>query len=248
MTRLEAEEISVQHRSTQVLSGVNFTVQTGQLVVVLGPNGAGKTTLLRALLGLASVSRGSLRVDGVPVRKLSGPARAAQLGWLPQRIRVGEALTAAELVAAARFRFPESAARSREAALGALGQVGLHDLADRRVDQISGGEAQRVALAALIAQDAEIWLADEPANHLDPAVQFSVYQLLRSQWLGGRGMVVVTHDVGLLGRLAPVDRRGEVRVIGLRGGAVAIRTHLDDPELPERLSELFQIRVRSVTV
>lgn len=245
---VHAESVSVRRGDVTVLDDVDLTVNEGEMVVVLGPNGAGKTTLLRVMLGLESATSGRALVNGGPVGRLSGPSRAAKVGWLPQRGRAGESLTTAEVVAAARFRFPESAATSLQRAREALDQVGLARFADRTVDRLSGGESQRVALAALIAQDAAIWLADEPANHLDPAVQFAVYGLLRDQWLAGRGLMVVTHDVGLLAHLAPPERRSDVRVIGLKAGRVVVESVLSRQSLPGELSELFGIRVRSVEV
>ncbi len=171
---------------------------------------------------------------------MDGRTRASRLAWLPQQLDASEPLRALELVTAARFRFVESQGAARKAALAALARLKADDLADARIDRISGGERQRIALAALLAQGAELLLLDEPANHLDPAHQAETYRLLGELWSEGFGLVCVTHDVNLLAHSGDPER---LRVVGLRGGKVAFSTRYADPDLGARLSELFDVRM-----
>lgn len=240
MTRLELERVSISTGKRRLLSELDFEVSSGEFVAVVGPNGAGKTTLLRTALGLLTPASGAVLVDGELVQSLDGRARAARLAWLPQQLSASEPLRGLELVTAARFRFVEPESAARKASLEALARLGAEGLADSRIDRISGGERQRVALAALLAQGAELLLLDEPANHLDPAHQAETYRLLGELWREGLGLVCVTHDVNLLAHSGDPER---LRVVGLRDGRVAFSTRYADPDLGDRLSELFDVRM-----
>jgi iron complex transport system ATP-binding protein len=182
-------------------------------------------------------------LGGRDVATLDARSRAAAIGWLPQQIRADEPVTALESVAAARFRFSESHAASRLAAARALARVAAGAYAERPITRLSGGERQRVAFACLVAQEAEVLLFDEPANHLDPAQQLEVYRTLGELWREGRTLVCINHDVNLLHQVGSADR---LRVIGLREGRIAFDACFSDPDLPAHLGTLFGIRMDSV--
>lgn len=222
------------------LHDVDLTLHRG-LTVLVGPNGSGKTTLLRALLGLEAPSSGDCTLDGRPIHQLTPRQRAAHLAWLPQDPPREDGLTAREAVAAARFRFDEPWPVALSAADHALAAHRAHDLADRPMDALSGGEAQRVRLAALQAQEASWWLLDEPGNHLDAAVQLDLLARLRARALTA-GVLLVTHDLTLLPHLP------DARVIALRGGTVALDRPVGDPALPAELGGLFGLDLVAVPV
>ncbi len=240
MTRLELRRVSIAAGRRRLLSQLDFEVSSGEFVAVVGPNGAGKTTLLRTALGLLRPESGEVQIDGAPLARLDGRTRAARVAWLPQQLTASEPLRAVELVMAARFRFVEPESSARKAALSALARLEADDLADARIDRVSGGERQRVALAALLAQAADLLLLDEPANHLDPAHQAETYRLLGELWREGFGLVCVTHDVNLLAHSGDPER---LRVVGLRAGEVAFSTRYADPDLGEKLSRLFDVEM-----
>jgi ABC-type cobalamin/Fe3+-siderophores transport system ATPase subunit len=143
-------------------------------------------------------------------------------------------------VAAARFRFRESHAASLREAARALARVGASAYADRRMTELSGGERQRVAFACLIAQEAQILLFDEPANHLDPAQQLEVYRLLGELWREGRSIVCINHDVNLLQQVGDAAR---LRIVGLRAGRLIFEAPLAEPTLPAQLGALFGLEM-----
>jgi iron complex transport system ATP-binding protein len=243
MAALEFRELSVTVGERSLLDRITFRVEPGEFVALVGPNGAGKTTLMKTALALRSPSVGAVLLDGREVSQLTARARAAAIGWLPQQIRADEPVTALESVATARFRFDESHAASRAAAARALARVAASAYAQRPITQLSGGERQRVALAGLIAQEAEVLLFDEPANHLDPAQQLDVYRTLGELWREGRTILCINHDVNLLHQVADPEH---VRVLGLRAGRVAFDAHFGDPELPTQLGALFGIDMESL--
>jgi iron complex transport system ATP-binding protein len=236
VTRLEIDDLEVRVRGRTLLEGFSLTLAEGDLVALVGPNGAGKTTVLRAAVGQVVPTRGSVKLDGREVRHLPPRQRAALVAWLPQLLAPAERYAVIDLVAAARYRFAESRARSVAGAKSALEQVGAAELAPRVVTELSGGERQRVAIAALLAQEAPLLLLDEPANHLDPAQQAETYELLGRLRGEGKGVLCVTHDINLLASVAGTI---PARVGGLAAGHWRFELPSDAPELPTALSKLF---------
>ncbi|HYQ03838.1 MAG TPA: metal ABC transporter ATP-binding protein [Polyangiaceae bacterium] len=243
MSELEFVDLSVKLGQRTLLDHVSLRLAPGEFVALIGPNGAGKTTLLKAALALRTPSSGSVRLANAEVSALDAKARAALIAWLPQHIRAEEPVTSLESVAAARYRFRESHADSRRAAARALDRVGASQYAERRVTELSGGERQRVAFACLIAQEADILLFDEPANHLDPAQQLDIYRLLGELWREGRSILCINHDVNLLHQVGDAAR---LRVVGLRAGKLVFDAAFDAPALPEQIGTLFGVEMESV--
>jgi iron complex transport system ATP-binding protein len=236
-----ASEVTVPGRSRPRLDGLSLCIEPG-ITVVVGPNGSGKSTLLGALRGVVPLTGGAVTVEGRAIPRLSILERAGLFAWLPQTPRLEQGLTAEDAVIAARYRFGTSRAASREVAREALASVGASAWASASMATLSGGEAQRVRLATLVAQEAQIWLLDEPGAHLDPAVRLSLVDVLAAQRRAGVGLVVVTHDLAVLSRLGPEP----VRVVGLREGRVAFHTSRDAPEFTEQLSDLLALELREV--
>lgn len=243
---LHALDLSITAGETAILQGLDLSVAAGECVALVGPNGAGKSTLLRAMLGLVKPSQGDVQWNGQSVRALKGIDRAAAMAWLPQHGIIQEAVPVLDFVKAARFRFSESRATSIDAAHHALATVGAAALAHRPITTLSGGELQRVMMATLVAQDAALFLLDEPANHLDPRHQATFYEMLAAQWRNGRGIVCITHDINLLTHLAPAGEANQVRVVGLADGQIQFDQRLDEPNIGDTLGSLFGIRVETI--
>jgi len=250
-TGIQLDNLCVSLGQREILTDVNFSIAPGECVALVGPNGAGKSTLIRAMLGLVKPSAGSVRWAGTGVRSMRGQDRAAAMAWLPQHGIISEAVPVLEFVKAARFRFSETRAKSLAAARSALVSVGADHMESQAVSTLSGGELQRVMVATLVAQDAQLFLLDEPANHLDPAQQTAFYGMLRRQREAGRGVLCITHDMNLLGHLAALAGQGSgpqsVRVIGLEEGHLRFDLPLDSAALTEALSSLFGLSLEAVT-
>ncbi len=179
-----------------VLENASLRVEERDFIALIGPNGGGKTTLLRAILGLLPRRAGRIEIYGQPPE-----LGRIQIGYLPQHFRFDPAypITAFEVVLSGRLRpwrlFRSYSKEDRAAAAAALAEVELSALAQRRLDQLSGGQLQRVFIARALAAAPRILLLDEPAAHLDPHVSGSLYELLRR--LNERMTIVMTtHDVG----------------------------------------------------
>lgn len=242
MSRLTLTGVTVGGRDRVRLDGVSLDLAPGELVLVVGPNGAGKSTLLGVIAGIVKPREGSVRVGERALGALGPRERAARVAWLPQEPRLEEGLTAEEVVAAARFRFREPARVALSEARSWLTKLGVGDLAGRTMDALSGGESQRVRLASLGAQEADWWLLDEPGNHLDPGVRLDLLALVKARAAEGGGVVLVTHDLALLGP-AP-----DAKVVVLVTGRVAHVGRADNPGLPDVLGPALGVRLTRVPV
>jgi len=170
------------------------------------------------------------------------------MGWLPQMGWVSEPISVTDLVAAARFRFDEPRLATLTAVVEALTACGIAHLGHQAVNTLAGGELQRVAVAALIAQDPATMLLDEPSNHLDLLRQRELYQLLGQQWRAGRGLLLITHDVNLLAALGPPADQARIRVLGMSAGKLRWELTYQDPALPDALQDLLGLPLFPVEV
>ncbi|HEY2662559.1 MAG TPA: ABC transporter ATP-binding protein [Caulobacteraceae bacterium] len=194
----QLSEASVSLADRPVLQAASLSVSAGEMVGVIGANGAGKTTLLRALLGLAPLTGGTARLQGREVAHLSDAERASLVAYMPQERRVAWSLPAWRIAALGATDRPAGAAR--DAALAGLARVGLANLAERGVLDMSGGERARVLLARLLITHAPLMVADEPTAGLDPDAQFLALERLREKATGGRAVLVTLHDLTLAAR------------------------------------------------
>ncbi|QGN59574.1 sulfate/molybdate ABC transporter ATP-binding protein [Nostocoides sp. HKS02] len=176
---------------------VTLAVQQGRTVAVLGPNGAGKSSLLGCIAGLLRPDAGRIDLDGRALYSDEGvwvPAHRRGVALLAQEPRLFPHLSAADNVAFGLRSAGMPRAQARDRAAHWLGEVGASELADRRPHQLSGGQAQRVAVARALATDPRLLLLDEPLSSLDVEATPAVRQLLR-RVLAGRTTVLVTHDI-----------------------------------------------------
>jgi manganese/zinc/iron transport system ATP- binding protein len=193
---ISVEDMTVAYGERPALWDVDVEVQAGSLMAIVGPNGAGKTTLIRAILGLIRPVAGRVEVFGRPHRE-----QRKLVGYVPQRTSVDWDFptSALDVVTMGRYgtlgwlRRPGAA--ERRAALDALEQVGMADLADRQISQLSGGQQQRVFLARALVQDARVYLMDEPFQGVDATTEKAIVELLRGLRSAGRTVVAVHHDL-----------------------------------------------------
>ena len=194
---LEVKGITAAYRDKPVLWDVSFQVPEGQLVAIVGPNGAGKTTLLKIIMDLMKPAAGQATVYGRPFSK------ARQwVGYVPQRGSVDwdfptNALDVVQMGLYGKLGwFRRPGRKERETAMQCLEKVGMVDFADRQISQLSGGQQQRVFLARALAQDARLYLTDEPFAGVDYKTEQAIVALLRELKATGSTVVVVHHDLG----------------------------------------------------
>jgi len=208
------------------LHEVSFSAYAGELVAVMGPSGSGKSTLLTLAGGLDSPTSGVVRVEGTDLASLGQKGRAAMrrtsIGYVFQDFNLIPALTAVENVALPRELDGATSRSARKAALAALEEVGIGDLARRFPDEMSGGQQQRVAIARAIVGKRRLVLADEPTGALDSETGEDILRLLRARCDAGAAGVLVTHEAR---HAAWADR-----VVFLRDGVIVDESGSDRPD------------------
>ena len=219
---LEAQDVGVRYGERAALDGVAARVVPGEVLGVIGPNGSGKSTLIRVLAGVQRPSSGEVRLGARSLHAVPRRERARTIALVPQETRLSFPIRVRDLVLLGRSphtgRFGLERGEDLRAARDAMVRAEVLELAERSVDEISGGERQRVVLARALAQDASILLLDEPTAFLDlkhaVVLLDLVHELCRARRLA---VAVVLHDLNLASmycdRLVLLDR-GRVHAAG----------------------------------
>lgn len=213
------EQVTRRHDGRDVLKIDRLALGAEGVTAILGHNGSGKSTMLGLLARQDRPDEGRITLEGAPLPALRQKTLARRVAFLPQRLPPVQGLTVRELVRLGRFPWRGALAAWRaedHAAVDrAMAETGVAALADRLVEETSGGERQRGWIAMLLAQDAPVLLLDEPTAALDIAHAFEVMSLLRRlSREAERRIIVVLHDVNLATRFAD-------RIVALKSGAVA---------------------------
>lgn len=221
---LAGRSVAAGYRGRSVMRDIDVDVRAGEVHGLIGPNGAGKSTLLRVLGGIAPATAGRVETVRGHLGTLSPRERARLIAFLPQDTRIDEALSVRAIVELGRYAHRRQFDRMRGALTsedvaavdGSLRRVGVHDLADRPITELSGGQRQLVLIAKQLSQESRVLLLDEPVSALDLGYQMQVLTLLRELADEGRSVVVVLHDLNLAARscdrltlLADGEVRGE---------------------------------------
>lgn len=193
---LEVHNLTIAYHRRPVLWDVDFAIPEGVLVGVIGPNGAGKSTLLKGVMGLLPLASGSVSLFGGPLA-----THRRRVGYVPQResvdwdfpVRVREVVTMGRYGHRRLFERPTAA--DRAIAERALERMGMSAYSERQISELSGGQQQRVFLARALAQEADLYLMDEPFAGVDAATEQAVVELLRELRGKGRTVMVVHHDL-----------------------------------------------------
>ncbi|QIG44018.1 ATP-binding cassette domain-containing protein [Nocardioides anomalus] len=190
---MEVADVEVRYGDVDALKGVSVVVPAGRVLAVTGPSGAGKTTLLWAMAGALVPDRGRVLVDGTPVgTRPEAAARGVVLA--PQGNGLAAVLTARENVVVPLLAQGHDPADAAARAGEALDTVGLGDWGEHLVEELSGGQAQRVAVARALAAWPELLLADEATSELDSGNREVVLRALRAAVERGAAVVLATHD------------------------------------------------------
>jgi iron complex transport system ATP-binding protein len=203
---LATEDLCIVAGERRLVQHLNLTVPRGEFIAILGRNGCGKSLTLHTLAGLRLPQHGRVLLDGRDLSQWPRRQIARRLGVLLQDRE--EALAATALESALIGRHPHLDFWQREGAedaaiaRAALQRVGLADFATRSLATLSGGEQRRAAMAALLAQQPQVYLLDEPTNHLDPHHQIHILQIFRSLCRDGASVIATLHDPTLAERYA----------------------------------------------
>lgn len=195
-TAIETHNLTVAYNRRPVLWDIDFKLPEGQLIGVLGPNGSGKTTLLKSIMGLVQPSSGYVRLFGQSLN-----AVRSRISYVPQRESVDWdfPVSVREVALMGRYRKDKLLGRLSKAdhqlADEALEKVGMLPFADRQIAQLSGGQQQRVFVARALAQQADLYLMDEPFAGVDAASEEAILNLLKDMKKAGKTVLIVHHDL-----------------------------------------------------
>ncbi|MEU4563410.1 ABC transporter ATP-binding protein [Actinoplanes sp. NPDC023936] len=244
---LRGDQLDLRYGRTTVVHGVSVELAPCHVTALIGPNGSGKSTLLRALARLHRADGGTVLLgprDGQPERAaslLNAREFAREVTLFSQSRQVPHGLAVSEVVAFGRHphrrRFAGPSAADRAAIDRAMRATGVHDMAARPVGELSGGEMQRVWLAACLAQETGVVLLDEPTNHLDLRYQIETLDLVRDLAdEHGVAVGIVLHDLDHAARVADTLLLLRAGRIHAAGDPVRVLT-------AENLSEVYDLRV-----
>lgn len=225
---LKAEHVTVRCDGRAIVDDLSFALEAGQWLMLVGPNGAGKSTLIRAISQGVPYT-GSITLGGKDVRAYKPAQLARMIGVLSQQHSVGYAYSVEEVVSLGRYAYAcgmlsGGDGEGKERIEEALERTGLTQLRRASVLTLSGGELQRTFLAQVFAQNPQILILDEPANHLDLVYQKHIFSLI-GEWLKtpGRAVMSVVHDLSLARRYgthAVLMDHGQCAAQGTIGGTL----------------------------
>jgi len=241
---LKIQNLSVYYAQRQILNNINLEVNSGEVVALIGPNGAGKSTLIRSVSGIIPIRKGRVEANGKDITLLEPMQRAREIAVVPQAVSLPPAFTAWETVLLGRTPYlnflGQTSVKDEAIARQALEQVDAIHLAEHRMDEMSGGEQQRVLLARALAQDTSILLMDEPTAHLDIRHQIDLLKLVTQQVKEKNLTVLVAlHDLNLAALFAD-------RIAIVQNGVLCVAGTPQETLTTEILNSIYNVPVHVV--
>ena len=206
MAHLAVSDVRAKYGALEVLKGINFSIEKGEIAALVGPSGSGKSTVLRALMGLTPITGGHVELAGERMNYSSAKeVRAARdrMAIVFQQYNLFQNMTVMQNLTLAPLKIKKwNKAEVEAEARRLLGVVGLSDKADSYSDQLSGGQQQRVALARALALKPQILLLDEVTSALDPELVNEVLDAIRKLANEGMSMIIVSHEMAFVREVA----------------------------------------------
>lgn len=244
MPTLEIRNVTMGYSESIVLRDVNLEVRPGEVLAVIGPNGVGKSTLVRIASGTLDPMSGQVGINGDSLGELTPAERARYVSVVPQANNLPPTFRALDIVMMGRTPYlgwlGSEGDTDFKVVREAMERTGTLEMAERPIEELSGGEQQRVLIARALAQAAPIMLLDEPTAHLDLRHQDRVLGLARGMAKdGGIGVMLALHDLNLVSRFAD-------RVALLSDGVVRKLGSPEDVMLSDLLAEVYGIHIEVV--
>lgn len=219
---LEVKNLNVKYGDVEILKDINFSLESGDWIMIIGPNGAGKTTIAKAISQSTPYS-GQIIIDDIDVGEMENKERAKKIGVLMQNHYVAYGYTVKEVISLGAYSrqggfFTRNIKGEEDNIEKALELTGLSEMKNRSILTLSGGEIQRTFLSQLLLQNPKLMILDEPTNHLDLVYQEEIFELI-DQWRkeDNRGVISVVHDLRLArmyGNKTLLLNKGEVHAFG----------------------------------
>ena len=239
---LEMEDLWSGYQRKDVLKGVSLKIKKGEFLGLIGPNGSGKTTLLRSMSKILTPRRGKVLYRGKDIAKIGAKKLAQRIAVVPQLSVFIFSFTVEDFVLLGRIPYlPRFYLERKEDYLAAEEAMRLTKtlpFRERRINELSEGEKQRVVIARSLAQNPELLLLDEPAAHLDIRYQLEVFNLLRQlNQEKGITIVLVSHDLNLASQYAS-------RLVLVNGGKIFSEGRPSEVITEENIQKVYKVRVR----
>ena len=228
MALISAHQLTVDTR----LKNANIELYGGEVLGLIGPNGAGKSTLLNSLAGIVE-SDGEIKINNKAAESFDSKHRARQIGLLPQSVNSAWSINVTDVVELGRLPWGDNDAAAIQRAMG---QSGIEQFSQRKVDELSGGERARVWLARVLAGQPKVLLADEPIANLDIHYQIAVMDVLKQYANEDHGVIVAIHDLSLAARYCD-------RLCLMNQGEIVATGKPEEVLNPELLTNTFGIAV-----
>ena len=200
---LEIKNLYTGYDKKEIIKNINFSVKRGENLCIVGPNGCGKSTLLKSIANILEY-KGTIKIDGVEVSELSRLELAKKIGLMSQITQLYFPYTVYDTVSLGRYAYSKGAfsrlsSQDVEIIVDSMKKVGIYELRDKMITELSGGQLQRVFLARVFAQNPDVILLDEPTNHLDFKHQIELLENL-NDWVKNNNKIVVgvLHDLNLV--------------------------------------------------
>jgi len=236
---LNVNGVECRYGSVRIIEDVSFSVKEGDFVGILGPNGSGKTTLLKSISRVLKPHKGTILLDKSDIYSLDGIEVAKQLAVVPQDSAIGFSFLALDIVLMGRnphmSRFQLESAKDLAVARKVMELTNTWQLAERPINELSGGEKQRVIIARALAQEPRVLLLDEPMTHLDIINQLEIMDLVKDL-CAKQGLVVlaVFHDLNMAARYCNL-------AVLLKSGRVFSTGRLEDVLTSENIKKVFRV-------
>lgn len=243
MILLELKNVFCGYDKVDIVKDITFKADRGELLCIVGPNGCGKSTLLKAI-GKLIEYKGNIVLDSNDIKNLSGKEFAKHIALMTQTNDIYFPYTVYETVALGRYAYlkgtlPSLSNEDHLIVMDSIKNVGLMKLKDKLINELSGGQLQRVFLAKSFAQNPEVILLDEPTNHLDLKCQIEILEYL-SLWAKENNKIVigVLHDLNL------VNLFGN-KVVLLSQGEIISKGTSKEVFLKDNLKKVYDIDVKN---
>jgi iron complex transport system ATP-binding protein len=234
---LEVDGVEFQYRSKEVLKDIEFHLKRNEILSILGPNGVGKTTLLKCMNAILKPKRGTILIEEENILKLEQIEIARRLGYVPQRCDSGR-LTAFDAILLGRMPHMKWNLSTEDVMLveATIKKLHLEELALRYIDELRGGEVQKVGIARAIAQNPKLLLLDEPTSSLDLKNQLEILNIIRDFVKKENISAIMTmHDLNLALRYSD-------KFLFLKNGTIFASGSVEDIT-PEIIEEVYGVPV-----
>lgn len=236
---LNIKGLTFGYRSNLILRDIHMSLNKGEVASIVGPNGAGKTTLLKSMASILPLQKGTVCIAGKDVRSIQSADLAKMQAYVPQQAPLGFPLTVMETVMLGRKPYIRWGVRKQDLVIveSLLSELHLNQYAERYMDELSGGERQKVLIARALAQQPHMLLLDEPTSALDIRHQLEVLEIVRNlAKRSGILVVLILHDLELAARYSDV-------VYMLKDGAVFASGKPQDVFTAANMEKVYGVRM-----